>query len=316
MACVSVIIPTYNRSHFLKRAIESVIAQTFQDWELVIVDDGSKDNTEEIVTSYLTDKRIRFIKQINQGPAAARNRGISETSAEYICFLDDDDWWLPEKLHRQILFMEAHPDSGLVYTRVRVVRFADPTDDSIKTPPKLETTLGKIMKHGFISPCTVMVRRFCLNQMEWFKSEGEPQEDFELWLRFVQKWKISTIEDESWTCIEENQGQRFRMSGDAVKNITKRIEVIQNLKLIDPRDESLKNKNHSYLNYELGRHFYEEGKFFEAAKYFFKAVCRYPLVGLMLRRPEERGLKILSRLGKTYLSAPVCFVKGLFYDRR
>jgi glycosyltransferase involved in cell wall biosynthesis len=99
---ISVIIPTYNRAHLVGRAIRSVLAQTFQDWELIVVDDGSSDNTEEVVCSF-QDPRICYIShEVNRGGSAARNTGIKVARGEYVSFLDSDDEWLPEKLEKQL----------------------------------------------------------------------------------------------------------------------------------------------------------------------------------------------------------------------
>ncbi|OQX54719.1 MAG: hypothetical protein B5M53_05570 [Candidatus Cloacimonas sp. 4484_209] len=114
---VSVIIPTYNRAHLIRRAIQSVLNQTYQDFEIIIVDDGSTDDTEEVVKSF-KNERIRYIRQEkNEGAAAARNTGIKMAKGEYIAFQDSDDEWLPEKLEKQMKILEnASPDLGVVYT--------------------------------------------------------------------------------------------------------------------------------------------------------------------------------------------------------
>ena len=99
---MSVIIPTYNRAHLVGRAIQSVIDQTFIGWELLLIDDGSTDDTEKVVKRFC-DHRIRYLRhEVNKGAGAARNTGIRESSGEYIALLDSDDEWLPEKLDKQL----------------------------------------------------------------------------------------------------------------------------------------------------------------------------------------------------------------------
>lgn len=114
---VSIIIPTYNRAGTLARAIQSVIVQSYSDWELIIIDDGSTDNTEELVKSFIEqDKRIQYISfSENKGQAAARNKGIRASDGEYIAFQDSDDCWMPDKLQMQVSMMEEHLEYGLVY---------------------------------------------------------------------------------------------------------------------------------------------------------------------------------------------------------
>src|SRR5690348_13147078 len=109
MAPVSVIIPTHNRSDFLRNAITSVLNQTYQDFEIIVVDDGSTDNTSEVVANF-SDERITFIRHdTNKGGSAARNTGILASKCDYIAFLDDDDEWLPDKLRKQMEILVASP---------------------------------------------------------------------------------------------------------------------------------------------------------------------------------------------------------------
>lgn len=109
---VTVIVPTYNRAHCISRAIDSVLGQTFTDYELLVVDDGSTDNTEQVLARY--GEQVTLIRQANQGASAARNRGISHARGEFVAFLDSDDEWRPEKLARQVAWLEAQPDVGFV----------------------------------------------------------------------------------------------------------------------------------------------------------------------------------------------------------
>ena len=116
---VSIIIPTYNRAHLIDRSIQSVLNQTYQDFELIVVDDGSTDNTEDIIRQFQEkDKRIKYIKHDkNKGGSAARNTGIKNSRGEYIAFQDSDDEWFPEKLEKQIEIIECtDPKVGIVYS--------------------------------------------------------------------------------------------------------------------------------------------------------------------------------------------------------
>jgi len=114
MSRVSVVIPTYNSAGTVVRAIESVLAQTYQNFELIVVDDGSTDDTQQQVQPYLN--RLTYVWQENQERSAARNHGITISRGEFIAFLDADDWWLPQKLEKQVAALESYPTAGIAYT--------------------------------------------------------------------------------------------------------------------------------------------------------------------------------------------------------
>lgn len=132
---VSVILPTYNRSKTLDRAIRSVLSQTYKDFELIVVDDGSTDNTEALIKNIiLLDKRVKYLKlQTNSDVCKARNTGILASSGKYIAFQDSDDEWLPEKLMKQVEIIKTQPeDVGMVYCFMYYI-----TDDSKRISHKI-----------------------------------------------------------------------------------------------------------------------------------------------------------------------------------
>ncbi len=119
MPRVSVIIPAYNAAGFVRRAVDSVLAQTWQDLELLVVDDGSTDSTRSVLATY--GERLRMLPQANGGPAAARNNGLRAATGEYVAFLDADDWWEADKLTEQVALLDSHPELGFCSTATRLV---------------------------------------------------------------------------------------------------------------------------------------------------------------------------------------------------
>ena len=119
---ISVIIPTYNSAVFLPEALQSVLSQTFLPQDVIVVDDGSTDDTEDVLEPFR--RHIHYIRQENQGPAVARNRGIAEAKGDLIAFLDADDVWVPEKLERQVNVLIENPRIGLVHSRYDLLHMA------------------------------------------------------------------------------------------------------------------------------------------------------------------------------------------------
>ena len=185
MPAVSVIIPTYNRSGYLVQAVESVLNQTFGDLEVVVVDDGSTDDTARVLRS-LNDPRVKPIHQANAGRSAARNRGFAESSGQYIVFLDDDDLFLPEKLERQAGFLLENPGAGLVASGFNYVDAEGQTIQAArpwKHVPVLDWR-SCVLRFGALHLSAVLIRRSAILSMGLpFNSGLEPFEDTDFFVR-------------------------------------------------------------------------------------------------------------------------------------
>ncbi len=184
---VSVVIPTYNRADLLSQSIRSVLAQTYGDFELIVVDDGSTDHTEQMVKSH-QDHRIVYVKQANQERCVARNNGISRAAGDVIAFLDDDDLWFPDTLAAQIAVLDQHPEVGLVYSRwVRVDTdnlFPYPLDFACQTDGEIVRGMhDELLVENPIPTPTVAVRKRYIEEAGGFDPSFNLAEDWDLWIR-------------------------------------------------------------------------------------------------------------------------------------
>ena len=199
MPAVSVVLATYNQAHWLAETIESVRAQTYADWELVVADDGSTDDTAAVVTRFARDHRIRCIAGAHAERAAARNRAIAASTGELVAFLDADDTWHPEKLARQVAALAAAPEAGACYA---VARFVDgsgrPLD--VRKPPRALSGLifPRLVRGNFIILASMMVRRRCLEAVGAFDATLPVFgcEDWDLWLRLARRYAIVAVDEE------------------------------------------------------------------------------------------------------------------------
>ena len=191
MPRVSIIIPTHNRKAFVMEAIVSVLAQTYEDFELIVVDDGSVDGTGEALKRY--EESLHYLYQANQGVSVARNNGLALAQGEFIAFLDSDDLWLPKKLAIQVAFMDQHPEAQICYTDELWVR------RGVRVNPKKRHAKysGEIYPHCLplciISPSSAIMRRGLFEQIGTFDPGLPVCEDYDLWLRVAARFPVFFI---------------------------------------------------------------------------------------------------------------------------
>jgi len=184
MPAVSVIIPAYNQGHYLGAAVRSVLSQTWPDYEAIIVDDGSTDNTPEVAGAF-TDPRIRYIRQENRGLSGARNTGIRHASGELISFLDSDDLFLPEKLTLLIEALRARPDLGMVAGQAIIIdEHGRPTGRSFTAP--LPEDGAQLLIWNPLHVGSVLARREWIDRAGLFDETLRSYEDWDMWLRLAR----------------------------------------------------------------------------------------------------------------------------------
>nr|QNO41819.1 undecaprenyl-phosphate 4-deoxy-4-formamido-L-arabinose transferase [Methanosarcinales archaeon ANME-2c ERB4]QNO42775.1 undecaprenyl-phosphate 4-deoxy-4-formamido-L-arabinose transferase [Methanosarcinales archaeon ANME-2c ERB4] len=195
---VSVVIPTCNRAHLIGRAIQSVLNQSYQDFEIIVVDDGSTDDTEgEIKEFQKRDKRVRYIRhENNKGGSAARNTGIKSAEGDYIALLDDDDEWLPEKIEKQVIKFQNSVDKvGVIYSGFFYV--SDKTGEVIsESVPTLQGNVYANLLSGCIlgSP-TPLIRKTCFQKAGLYDDTLPSAQDWDMWIRLSKHYEFDFIPD-------------------------------------------------------------------------------------------------------------------------
>ena len=197
MSKVTVIIPTYNRADKIENSIKSVLGQTYEDFTLIIVDDCSSDNTENVVRSIGDDRIIYHRLPENKGAGGARNEGARLAETEYIAFQDSDDIWLPDKLDKQIKYMDDNPDVGLVYGKMKVIS----SEKTYEFPN--ESVSGDLdgdifswlLRRNSIGTPVMFIKKKCFDEVGAFDTSLRCLEDWEFAIRFSQKFKIGYIDE-------------------------------------------------------------------------------------------------------------------------
>lgn len=296
MPKVSVIIPTYNRAPFITQALESVFAQTFKDFEIIVVDDGSTDNTQEVLKKF--DGRIISILQENQGISPTRNRGIKLALGQYIAFLDSDDFWTPEKLEDQVKVLYANPKVGIVYSRMPIINA-----QGVKIGMKPSGVSGRNFREllevwGDLPTSTVMVRRECFDKAGFFDPELQTGEDIELWIRIARHYDLHEIENKIHAYYRRHEEQitksRIKVHSGLIKIYTKIYNDYPEA------SKGLMRRRIVESQYSLSKDYLNEGKYNNALMITWRAIVGFPLLGGIFINKGDNPMVCLYKFIKPY----------------
>ena len=234
---ISVVIPSYNRKDFLKRSIDSAINQTKKPLEIIVVDDGSTDGTEAMIKSDYDF--VKFIKQKNKGVSAARNIGIKVSIGEWICFLDSDDEWKKDKLEKQINAMKSNPGYKFFHSNEIWIKNGMRINQKKKHKKYGGDIFDKCLDMCRISPSSVMIDKTVFDEVGNFNEYLVVCEDYELWLRICDKYRVFFIDEPLIIKYGGHQGQ-LSYSIESIEN--HRIKALEYLIL---ENLNRKNKRHA-----------------------------------------------------------------------
>lgn len=316
MVDISIVLTTYNGASrgYLDKTIKSVLNQTYKDYELIIIDDGSVDNTKELCQKFLKDKNIRYLFKKNGGPASARNFGINNSKGSYICILDDDDLWKSDKLEKQIKFFKGSKDKkiGMVFTSIEFIE-----EDGTHRRNQSHIAEGNIYKKLFYenivdATSSVMIKKEVFNKTGLFLEDEliKGCEDYEMWIRIARYYHIYSL---------NNILVKYRLHSDSLSTDRKKREIALYIALCYAlqNDKGI-NRNKVFSNYYrkiaidrlLRRNYYEFRKYFMitlaygGASFYLRVMYIISFLITLFRL-----LIKLLRFGKNKIIKPLLFKK-------
>jgi len=274
---ISVVIPAYNSRAYIPDAIDSVLGQTYRDFEIIIVDDGSSDAIGDLIGSRYPDARCLQIE--HGGPSRARNTGIRNARGEFIAFLDADDIWLPTKLEKQMEYFERHPDVAMVFTENNYFDDSGTIDYSFKLDKRIlmkGNVPANIFLYSGVATPTVIVRKTVLDEVGYFDEELSIAEDDNLWIRIASKHEIGLI-DEILVKVRKNHVSLTRDIVDVIRGVEKNIELLKKkYRCFDESMQSIIEKKISVIHNNLGYYHFIKNELKSARVEYAKSIRHDP----------------------------------------
>ena len=269
MTSISVVIPTHNRAKMLKRAIDSVLAQTYQDFELIVVSDGSTDKTEAVVAAY-KDPRIKLLKHERpEGASSARNTGINVCKGKYIAFLDDDDEWLQEKLEKQIdLIKYSPPEVGLVYSWMECVENEEVTH--VRDPALKGYIFPHMLdKQAITNSSTLLIKRTVLDVVRGFDEDLPRGNDGDFIRRITKHFHVDFVPE---VLVKVHVGHMDRISVNSVKNLKNVIHALKKRLVKFEAELEVYPDKKAIIFYKIGVNHFKLGRYAEALSNIRKSI--------------------------------------------
>jgi cellulose synthase/poly-beta-1,6-N-acetylglucosamine synthase-like glycosyltransferase len=270
---VTVVIPAYQCAQYIAETLNSVVAQTFASYEIIVVNDGSPDTEalDQALAPYLAQHpgKIRYIRQLNGGPSAARNRGMREARGKYIAFLDSDDTWLPSHLAKQIELLESDPSLALVYADSLYLQGDEPVGTAFQRAPQdLHVTFETLVaERCTINTSSVVASRQALLDAGGFEDQRRRSEDFDLWLRMAHRG--AGMRYSPAVQVRHRAGNGLAFDDNVMKQAQIDVyeKVLLTLPITGPQAELLCDKTQELqarLRMETARQALRQGRFAEA----------------------------------------------------
>jgi|SRR5215471_15712208 len=269
---VSVVIPTYNNARFLPEALDSLLGQTFRDFELIVVDDGSTDDTLEVLKPYR--HLIRYLRKENGGPASARNLGIRHATGDLIAFQDADDIWLPDKLRLQIDYLREHSEIGVVFSDVTFFGAERRETCCVKQrfSPKAGMTFENLFHDHFVGMSTVVVRGSCLDEVGLFDESLIGAEDYNLYLRLAKKFQFGFLDEP----LIKKRLHDDNLSNNLEQMLHDELANLKKIAALFPEEHISTRKIAARIYFRFGKYHFDGKAFSRARACLSRALWRSP----------------------------------------
>ena len=264
MPTVSVIIHTYNNEKFIAETVESVLNQTYKDYEIIVVDDGSADGTRDALVPYM--QKIRYHYKENGGIASAKNAGISLTQAKFVAFLDHDDLWVPDKLQLQMECFREHPRVGLVYAKYTSFR----DGKELRTKPEKGYSgwiFKELLSKSFIQTSTVVVKRECLDAVGPYDETFSLGDEYDMFLRIARKFQCGFVDKglTRYRVHDTNASNNDFLFDNENLGVYKKI--YNNFTDLDGVEKKILRKRIARYSMKVAEGLYSQGKLEESKEY-------------------------------------------------
>lgn len=297
---VSVVIPAYNSMKYLPETLDSVFAQTHQNLEVIVVDDGSKDHTEEFMKTY--PHPVVYIKQENKGLAGARNTGLKAVTSEFVAFVDSDDLWEPEKIAVQLDVLRRHPEAAMVYSRMSYIdQFSQKTDSSYDCECHEGMIFERLFEGNFIPVSSVLIRKSCVDRVGFFDGRWKGCEDYDYWLRVSVDEPIAFVDQPflKYRVHSDNMSKNSLMMAGAIVGVLERVMATYGSRYPSILKSGLKRLAPIYE--VLGMEYYYRNDLINARRYLLKS----------LRAGRPTGQRVFYGLMSSMPSAVVARLKSI-----
>ncbi len=283
MAQVSVVVTCYNYGKYLKSSLDSVLAQNCPDLEIIVIDDGSTDNTSEMMNQYVCIEGVKYIRQKNQGASKARNHGIEVSSGEFVAFLDADDVWMPGKLEHQLTLFED-PKVGVVYSRRKWIDPEGLEKSGNERVLYRGFILNRIFIDNFVCFSSSVIRRSLLDDVGCFDESLSMGMDYDLWVRLAARCHFDYVDE---PLVKYRTGH-----ANLSKNTLRRYECAQKIMVNALATPEIHNKFKWYIPRlawadtwsNMAFYFGQQNMHSDALRYFSKAVWSFPVYPQLWKR--------------------------------